>query len=1043
VNAQANTSAAQFSPSLFSDMKWREIGPFRAGRTHALDGVPSQPGVFYIGAVNGGVWKTDDFGETWKPLFDEQPTGSIGAIAVATTDPNIIYVGSGEGLADRPDLATGDGMYKSMDGGKTWNHLGLHDTQQIAQVIIDPHDANRLFVAAMGHPYGANEERGVFRSTDGGSTFKKVLYKDANTGSYDVEMDPNHPNVLYASLWDQRQGPWENGQWAGASGGLFKSTDGGDTWTQLTGHGLPDGITQANITIAPSRSDRVYAAVATKEGVGIYRSEDQGANWIRTTTDPRPEARIGGGDLPLPKVDPKDPDVLYICSTVVWKSSDGGKTWFGLRGAPGGDDYQNIWINPNNTEIIGLTSDQGAIISVNAGRTWSQWFNQPTAAMYHVTTDNNFPYRVCGGQQDSGSACVLSRSNDGRITFHDWHPVGIEEYGYAAPDPLDPDVVFGGKVTRYNRRTGQISEVEPKPLRDYRVVRTEPLVFSPVDPHVLLFGANTVWKTTDGGNSWTEISPDLTRKSWETPANVGTFSHESSAQSTQRGVVYSLAPSPLDVNRIWAGTDDGLIWVTTDGGKNWNNVTPPELKPWWKVFNMDAGHFDSQTAYAAVNTLRVDDMRAHLFRTHDGGKTWKEINNGIPDGAATSTIREDLKQKGLLYAGTETQVYVSFDDGDHWQSLRLNMPPSSVRDLQLKDDDLIAGTHGRGFLILDNITPLRQISKEVASADAHLYRPQTALRIRGDMNPPTPWVPEMATGVNPPDGAMIDYYLGPNAKGPVAIEIYDSSNKLIDRFASTDSVPQLEDHYPVPLYWPRPPRIVSDKPGHRRFLWDMRYKAISGVNAGPDAEQAVPYNTPSVPTSPWVMPGNYLVKLIAGGRTYSVPLVVRMDPRVKTSMADLQAQFDASRQLYGDAVQATEALHEISSLREQLHQRASNDATVALDKKLETLAGKAGFRRGPAGPPSLNGARGTAIRLQREMQGSDVAPTAQLIAASAASRKEMTDLLAQWQTLKGQDLTKLNARLRQLHQNALNPHLQARSGEQDEIEAANKDADEQ
>ncbi|MEO8724834.1 MAG: glycoside hydrolase, partial [Acidobacteriaceae bacterium] len=647
-------AASGLDPALFSDMHWREIGPYRAGRTHALAGIASQPNVFYIGAVNGGVWRSDDYGETWRPLFDQQDTGSIGAMAIAPTDSNVVYLGSGEGLADRPDLATGDGMYKSTDGGKSWTHLGLRDTQQISQVIVDPHNANRVFVAAMGHPYGASAERGVFRSTDGGQSFKKVLYKNDNTGAYDVEMDPTHTNVLYASLWEQRQGPWENGEWGGPNGGFFKSTDGGDNWTQLTGRGLPDGITQANIAIAPSNSNRVYAAVATAKGVGIYRSDDQGANWTRTTTDPRPEARIGGGDLPLPKVDPKNPDVLYVCSTVVWKSSDGGKTWFGLRGSPGGDDYQDIWINPVNPNIILLTSDQGAIVSVNAGRTWSQWFSQPTAAMYHVSTDNHFPYRVCGGQQDSGSACVLSRSNDGRITFHDWHPVGIEEYGYAAPDPLDPDLVYGGKVTRYNRRNGQVSEVEPKPLRDYRVVRTEPLVFSPADPHELLFGANTVWKTTDGGQNWSEISPDLTRKTWETPASVGAFSNQASAKSNQRGVVYSLAPSPLDVNRIWAGTDDGLIWTTTDGGKNWNNVTPPELQPWWKVFNMDAGHFDPQTAYAAVNTLRLDDMRPHLFRTHDGGKSWKEIDNGIPAGAATSTLREDTQQKGLLFAGTET-----------------------------------------------------------------------------------------------------------------------------------------------------------------------------------------------------------------------------------------------------------------------------------------------------------------------------------------------------------------------------------------------------
>ncbi len=561
VSGQA-AGPGQYSESLFAGMRWREIGPLRAGRTHALAGIADQPYTFFIGAVNGGVWKTTDAGETWHPLFDGQPTGSIGAIAVAASDPNVIYVGSGEGLADRPDLSTGDGMYKSTDGGKTWEHLGLKDSQQIAQVIVDPKDANRVFVAAMGHPYGPNEERGVFRSTDGGKTFAKVLYKNENTGAYDVEMDPSDGNVLYAGLWEQRQAPWENGQWTGTHGGLFKSTDGGTNWTQLTGSALPQEITQANIAIAPSDPKRVYVAAGTPKGVRILRSDDGGATWVRATEDPRAEARIGGGDLPVPRVDPKNPDVLYICSTVTWKSEDGGKTWSGLRGAPGGDDYQNMWINPHDTRIILLTSDQGAIVSLNGGMSWSQWFNQPTAQVYHVATDNAFPYRVCGGQQDSGSACVKSRSNDGRITFHDWHPVGIEEYGYAAPDPLDPDLVYGGKVTRYNRRTGQIANLEPKPLHEYRLVRTEPLQWSPVDPHLLYFGANSIFATRDGGQSWEEASPDLTRKTWETPASVGTFSAgKNGAIEPARGGVFdrTLAVgggAHLGGNGRWTDLDD-------------------------------------------------------------------------------------------------------------------------------------------------------------------------------------------------------------------------------------------------------------------------------------------------------------------------------------------------------------------------------------------------------------------------------------------------------------------------------------------------------
>jgi photosystem II stability/assembly factor-like uncharacterized protein len=1004
---------------LFGGMRWREIGPYRAGRTRALAGVPSQPATFYIGAVNGGVWKTTDAGETWHPIFDDQPTGSIGAIAVAPSDPNVIYVGSGEGL-ERPDLSYGDGVYKSTDAGKSWTHLGLRDTQQIPQVVVDPHNPNRVFVAALGHPYGANEERGIFRSTNGGKTFKKILYKDASTGGSDVEIDPNNSNIVYAGLWQTRQGPWENGAWNGASGGLFKSTDGGDTWSQIKGGGLPDDISQVDIAIAPSNSNRIYATVATDRAVNIYRSDDAGKTWANATTDPRPALRIGGGDLPVPKVDPKNPDVLYTCSTVVWKSSDGGKTWFGLRGAPGGDDYQNMWINPNNSGVILLTSDQGAIVSENGGTSWSSWYNQPTAQMFHVTIDNAFPYRACGGQQDSGSACVPSRGDDGLITFHDWHPVGIEEYGYAAPDPLDPDTVFGGKVTSYNRRTGQIAEVEPSPMRNYRTLRTAPLVFSSADPHILYFGANTIWKTSDRGQNWTEISGDLSRATWETPRTVEPYTDTPTAKPTQRGVVYTLAPSPLDVNQLWAGTDDGLIWQTSNGGKTWANVTPPELKPWWKVSIMDASHFDKQTAYAAINTLRLDDMRPHLFRTHDGGKTWKEIDNGIPDGAPTDVIREDTVRKGLLFAGSETQVWVSLDDGDHWQSLRLNMAATSIRDLQIKGDDLIAGTHGRGYMVLDDITPLRQIDPETAKANAYLFEPQVALRIRSNMNPPTPWPPEMANGKNPPDGAIIDYYLGAKAGGPVTLEIADGAGKLVRRYSSADVVADLDPDYPVPLYWARQPRGLSAEPGQHRFLWDMRYAPAPGIVSGPDAGQAVPGDTPSVPTSPFVMAGDYTVKLTAGGKTYTRPLKIVMDPRVKTAVADLQAQFDLSKQMYDGLVEVATGIDEIDVLRQQLKKQKpkgeSEEAAEAFDKKLEAVEGHSSpGGRGAvssSGPPTLLAVRSQLNRLQHEMQSADVAPTAAMVVACAATRRQLADAMVRWNTLKTTDLPKMNAQLK-------------------------------
>jgi photosystem II stability/assembly factor-like uncharacterized protein len=1023
--------AQSVSPSLFQDMKWREIGPMRAGRTRALAGVPSQPATFYLGAVNGGVWKTNDAGQTWTSLWDDQPTGSIGTIAVSLSNPNVVYVGTGEGL-ERPDLSTGDGVYKSTDAGKTWVHLGLREGQQIGQIAIDPRNPDKVFVAVSGHPYGPNKERGLYRSLDGGKTFKQVLYVDDKTGASEVQIDPHHPDIVFAGMWQRQQGPWENGAFNGMGGGLYRSTDGGDTFTKLTGHGLPDDVLQVQMSISPADSKRIYAEVAMVHGGVLFlRSNDGGANWVHAPeNDSRPEARIGGGDVPVPFADPKDPDTVYVASVVTWKSTDAGKTWTGIRGAPGGDDYQNVFVNPNNTDIIALASDQGVIISQNGGKTWSDWLNQATAQMYHVTADNAFPYRVCGGQQDSGSACVASRSDDGRITFHDWHPAGIEEYGYAAPDPLDPDIVYGGKVTRYDRRTGQIQDVEPKPLRSYRVLRTMPLQFSPVDPHSLYFATNTLWLTKNGGKDWKEISPDLSRETYELPATLDAYKSSPAATTVRRGVIYSLGLSPLDGNRLWAGTDDGLIWTTADGGGHWDNVTPPSLKPFWKVFNMDAGHFDVLTDYAAVNTLRLDDMRPHLFRTHDGGKTWKEIDNGLPDGAATSTIREDPKRKGLLYAGTETQVYVSFDDGDHWQSLRLNMPASSVRDLAVKGDDLIAGTHGRGFLILDNLTPLRQIAEQVAKAEAYLYAPQTALRIRNGMNPPTPWVPEMATGENPPVGAMIDYVLGPTFSGVVTLEIADSAGKVIWSAKSTDPVLPIDPRYPDPLYWARPQHLVSAAPGHHRFLWEMHYPEVPGMSTGPDAEQAIPHNTPSVATAPWVMPGNYTVRLTAGGKTMTQPLQVVMDPRVKTPLAELQAQFDTSKAIYEHMLKATAALHEVTVLRDQMKAAGSPVPPAgadALQAKLNAIAGSdtGGGRRGFGGPATLSSLRLGLARLEHSIQNADQPPTAAQVEAYQITVKPMAGLLEQWESVKKTDLKALNDQLRakNLPQLSLNTQL--------------------
>lgn len=1004
--------AQQYDAKLFAEMHWRSIGPLRGGRTRALAGVPSEPDVFYMAQVNGGIWKTNDAGRTWDPIFDQEPTGSIGAIAIAPSNPNIIYAGSGEGL-QRPDLSTGDGVYKSIDAGKTWTHLGLRDGQQIPQIAVDPANPDRLFVAVLGHPYGPNAERGIYRSTDGGKSFEKVLYKDENTGANDVKVDPANPQIVYAGLWEARQGPWENAQWGGTTGGIFKSTDGGNTWHKLT-QGLPTaGVIEANLAIAPSQPDRLYAAVAFGRTGGIYRSDDAGENWTKITTDPRPAERIGGGDVPVVGVDPKNPDVVYSASVVTWKSTDGGKTWTGIRGAPGGDDYQGIWINPNQTRIIFLVSDQGAIISLNGGKTWSSWYNQPTAQMYHANADNAFPYRVCSGQQESGSACVASRGNDGEITEREWHPVGAEEYGYAVPDPLDPDIVYGGKVTRYDRRTGQVQNVSPKPLRsgDYRVVRTAPLVFSPVDPHTLYLGANTLWKTRDGGQNWQEISPDLTRKTWEIPASVGKYADTPTAKPTQRGVIYTVAPSPLSLGRIWAGTDDGLIQVTSDGGAHWTDVTPPQITAWAKVSMIDAGHFDAQTAYAAVNTFRLDDLRPHLFRTHDGGQNWTEIDNGIPGGASSNVVREDPRRKGLLYAGTERETYVSFDDGDHWQTLRLNMPATSIRDLIVKDDDLIAATHGRGFWILDDVTPLRQMDEQVSTAPATLFRPQTALRIRWDMNTDTPLPPDVPACENPPDGAIIDYVLG-DTTGPVTLEILDSAGEVIRHYASTDPIEPIDPMLAIPKYWVRPPQVLETSPGMHRFLWDVHYQPLPRARQE-YSMQAIVHDTPPTADSPWVLPGTYTVKLTVDGKSYTQPLTVNMDPRVRTSKAALRTQFSLSMQVYDDMRHTGAVLEQLRNLRSQLksNQGTESAASAAFDKQLAALEGSARGRGfgGPADPPSLSSVNGALTQLLRSLQEADAAPTIPLATAVAAQRKELAHLMQSWTALTTHDLVSLNA----------------------------------
>jgi photosystem II stability/assembly factor-like uncharacterized protein len=729
-------------------------------------------------------------------------------------------------------------------------------------------------------------------------------------------------------------------------------------------------------------------------------------------TDPRPLNRVASGDLGDIQFDPKNADIVYSASIVAWKSTDFGKTWTGWRGAPGGDDYQNIWINPDNPDIIGMSSDQGAIVSLNGGKTWSTWYNQPTAQMYHVNADNAFPYRLCGGQQESGSACVSSRGAYGEITMREWTPVAAEEYGYVVPDPLDPDVVIGGKLTRFERRTGQGQDILPKQFRgpDWRMLRTEPIVFSPVDNKTLFYAGNTLWKTTDRGTNWTQISPDLTRKTWTAPPSVGKYADK--VTPTQRGVIYAVAPSYKDINRIWAGTDDGLIHITTDGGANWTDITPKQLGPWMKVSVLEASHFDDDTAFAAVNTLRLDDNRPHILRTRDRGRTWTEIVKGIPDGQTVNVVREDPITKGLLFAGTERAVYVSFDDGDSWQSLRLNMPATSIRDLIVKNDDVAVGTHGRGFWILDNITPLRQLSAINKTA---LFTPATAWRVRWNVNTDTPLPPDEAWQENPPDGAMIDYYLDRPAR-LVELEIRDANGLLVRSYRSDAKLPPIKDTNNVPAYWVRPPQALSTAAGAHRFLWDLHYEPIPGLD--PEYPIAANYrNTAPVPTSPWAMPGRYQVVLRVDGKSFAEPLVVQMDPRVKTPTADLQKQFDLSMRLYqarielepiGAKLNAIAA--QIDAARKKNSQAALTAAMDLVDKKIGELAGVTNRRPGAELSLAVTDRVST---LFGRLQDADAGPTATVEATTAQVLADAASVVQRWRFIEQTDIPELRRQLKQ------------------------------
>jgi photosystem II stability/assembly factor-like uncharacterized protein len=1008
--ASVRVSAQQVDPNLYGGLRWRMIGPFRGGRSNAVAGIPSQPNVYYFGAVGGGVWKSTNGGETWEPIFDSQPIASIGALAIAPSNPDVIYVGTGEATL-RSNLTYGNGMYKSSDGGKSWAHIGLSDSRHIARIIVDPKDPNTVLVAAIGHAYGPNPERGVFRSSDGGAHWQKVLYKDENVGAIDLAADPDNPQTIYAALLHDQRPPWSVYPPDTTSGAIYKSTDGGVTWKQITGGGLPPGD-WGRVGLAVSRGtrgQRIYALIDTKDG-GLYRSDDAGQTWVLAGTDPRIRGRLWYfGEV---VADPKDPDTVYLPNVSIYRSTDAGKTFTAIKGAPGGDDYHALWVDPSNPQRIFFGSDQGVGVSVDGGKTWSSWFNQPTAQFYHVSVDNQFPYHVYGAQQDSGSVDTTSRGNDGSITFRDWHPAGAGESGYIAPDPADSNILYGGgtygELFRYDKRTGQAQIIAPVAVRsfggdptkaEYRFTWTSPVVFSPQDSHTLYFGSQYLLKSANQGNSWERISPDLTGTDPKAPHDGPTTA--ANAKERGHGVVYTIAPSPLSPDVIWAGTDTGLIHITRDGGKSWKDVTPPGLPTWSKISLIDASHSEAATAYAAVDRHRLDDIAPYLYRTRDFGKTWTKIKTGIPDGAYVRAVRVDPVRKGLLFAGTELGVYFSVDDGDHWQPLQLNMPVTPVHDLAIRDHDLVAATHGRSFWILDDISPLRQIDQDVTAAAQFLFKPAAAMRVRASTNHDTPLTPELPAGENPPPGAVLYYRLRYPAT-EVKIDILDARDKVVRSYSSKDRPWSPSSAPPFPDYWFRPADQLSTAAGMHRFVWDLRYTAPSVTNRGYSMSTVFGRSVPVEPEGPLAVPGEYKVRL-----TVSRPILdgveskqtvqsftLNMDPRVKATTQDLQKQFALQKSLAEGIEQANQAAREIREAR------TAGSISEETERNLAGSGRRGQDDGGAAQQPSLSQITGTLAQLLSVVDSADGAPTSQATRAAEQTLQQLQSVLAEWKKVK-------------------------------------------
>ena len=1012
--AQAEAAEPVKEDPLFKGMKYRVIGPFRGGRSLTAGGIPGDPTTYYFGATGGGVWKSTDGALTWASVFDKEGTGAIGSLAVAPSDPNVIYVGTGEACI-RGNISHGDGVYKSLDGGKTWKNVGLGDTRAIGKVIVDPRSSEIVFVAALGHPYGPNTERGIFRTTDGGKTWDKVLYKDENTGGIDVTFDPRNPNILYAALWQARRTPWSlsNG---GPGSGLYRSVDGGTTWKHLEEKGLPSGpYGRIGVSVA-ANSDRVYALIQSADG-GLYRSDDGGETWQRIN----PSHSLWQRPWYYMHIiaDPQDADTVYVMNVDAYRSTDGGRTFNKIK-VPHGDNHA-LWIDPLNNKRMIASNDGGVTVTVDGGKNWSRQDNQPTAQFYHVITDTRTPYYVYGAQQDNTTVAIASRGDEGAIERPDWYPVGGGEAGYIAPYPPDPNIVYAadyqGLITRFDKRNYQlknvgnqleISDGHGAAKLEHRFQWTAPVVISPNDPNVLYHAGERLFKSTDGGLHWEAISPDLTRndKSKQT-ASGGPITLDDTG-TEYYDTIFAVAESPVSPGLIWAGTDDGLIQITRDGGKNWTNVTPKEMPEWSRISLIDASPFDAGTAYVAVDRHQNDELRPYIYKTSDYGKSWTAITKGIPNNTFVRAVREDPKKRGLLYAGTESGVYVSFNDGVDWRPLRLNLPTVPIHDLVVKNDDLVLATHGRSFWILDDVSPLRQFTDDIAKQEVHLYTPAVAYRLH---NPDPEDVPKPTlNGQNPPPGAVIYYFLKDKPKGEVTIEILDASGKTVRKYSSErielpEEPPETEDK--------KPEKEIKPEAGLNRFVWDLRYEPAARVPGYSLWEYKAGAR------GPLAVPGQYQVRLTVEGKSQTSPFELKLDPRVQVAQADLQKQFDLLIQIRDRLSEVYEAVNQIEDVRSQsaaLKKRLPENASYRplttsaddLDKKLITVREPlinlhiSANEDSVAYPPQLDGQ--LAFLALAVGSGSDSAPTEAALQRFEVLKKQTDEVLALWSEMQKTDV---------------------------------------